>query len=173
MSRVNFNNNAGRQIATVIGARLDVARMYLAAQIKADISQSGTLRYNPTLKSGRASKQQKTIYNFTHSLPGNPPFKQTGTYRRSITSERSGLVARVGTNMILGRWLELGTRKMKPRPHIRANLIKHVGTIRSIVCATIKPGEMNVTSNQSRGGRFGIGAVEAGYAVQYKYWTGN
>lgn len=144
--------------------RVKAACVYLAGQIKADISQSGTLRYNPTTKKGTPSKSQKTIYNVTHSRPGNPPFKQTGNYRRQMTWEVDGLTGRVGTNAPQGRALELGTPHMAARPHIVPNLVKHTGTITQILTGAMRPGGLpGVTSNQFRSGHLGAGAAEAGY----------
>jgi hypothetical protein len=57
------------------------------------------------------------------SPPGQPPHKQTGHLRRSITWELvSDTVARVGTNIKYGRWLELGTKRMSPRPWLVRSL---------------------------------------------------
>lgn len=151
-----------------MGRRIDAACMYLASQVKADISQPGTLRYGGSRDAkGRYVKgtsKTKTVYNFTHSRPGNPPYKQMGTLRASITWERSGLVGRVGTNLMYGLYLELGTGTMAPRPFLRPAVIKHKGTLTSILTATIKPGELPaVSSNQFRPGHFGAGAKAAGY----------
>jgi len=59
--------------------------------------------------------------NTYRSKPGEPPRVQTGTLRRSITHELSKAVpvARVGTNVVYGKHLELGTRNMAPRPFMR------------------------------------------------------
>jgi hypothetical protein len=151
------------KIKSVISKRIAAACIHLTNAIKVDISQSGTLRYNKTLKSGKASKAQKTVYNFTHSRPGNPPYKQTGQYRRSIAYEVVNLVGRVGTNMPLGKWLELGTRHMAPRPHILANFLKHKQAITAIIQATIKPGELVIGPTEHRSGHIGEGGRKAGY----------
>ena len=52
------------------------------------------------------------------SPPGSYPFKQTGHLRRSIAMEmdRQLHLARVGTNVKYGKFLELGTVKMVARP---------------------------------------------------------
>lgn len=71
------------------------------------------------------SRQKKpTVTLQTHSLPGEYPRKQTGDLRRRITYEvdKDSLVAHVGTNLLYGKFLELGTKKMRPRPFLRRTL---------------------------------------------------
>lgn len=62
------------------------------------------------------------------SLPGEPPHVDTGRLRSSITHEVEetlfGIIGRVGTNVEYGRYLELGTSKMLPRPWLRPALRK-------------------------------------------------
>lgn len=62
----------------------------------------------------------------TPSRPGEPPHVDTGRLRSSITHEveetLTGIVGRVGTNVVYGRFLELGTSKMKARPFLRPAL---------------------------------------------------
>ncbi len=62
------------------------------------------------------------------SAPGEPPHKDTGTLGRSIDREtfrRDGdFIGRIGTNLNYGRYLELGTRTLEPRPYLRPALDK-------------------------------------------------
>jgi len=57
------------------------------------------------------------------SAPGQPPAPDTGKYRQSIHRQlfkkNHEIIGVVGTDLDLGAWLEFGTRKMAPRPHIR------------------------------------------------------
>ena len=65
----------------------------------------------------------KTFYGANPSAPGEPPHKQTGTLRARVTYDvLASLVGRVGTSLLYGRWLELGTRKMAARPWLRVAL---------------------------------------------------
>jgi HK97 gp10 family phage protein len=166
--KVNWLGNAYISgLAGEMKRRTSAASIRLSAGVKAEISQAGTLRYGK----GSRSKQSKTIYNFTHSAPGNPPYKQTGRLRASITWELvpigGGLVVigRVGTNVKYARWLELGTSKMKARPFLRRTLIKYMPELRAILTKKIGgPGLPDIVSNQSRAGILGRGGKAAGFS---------
>lgn len=60
------------------------------------------------------------------SDPGEYPRKVSGHLRRNIQAEfdRSILTSRVGTNVIYGKHLETGTRKMKRRPWMSRGLLE-------------------------------------------------
>lgn len=60
------------------------------------------------------------------SRPGEPPRVDMGRLRSSITHEIVGMVGRVGTNVKYGRYLELGTSKMLPRPWLIPALKKSI-----------------------------------------------
>lgn len=159
-----MGNQFAQQMRAEMRRRTSAASIRLANRIRAEISQPGTLRYST------GKSKQRTVYNFTHSRPGNPPYKQTGQLRRSIAWELvtvglgATVVGRVGTNLKYGRYLELGTGRMARRPYIVGTLRKHEGEIRSILLAQIGPGGLqSIVSNQFRSGHFGSGARGAGY----------
>lgn len=147
------------------------AAIRLNNRIKAEISQAGTLRYNPATKRGKVSKAFRTIYNFTHSAPGNPPFKQSGHLRRMIMWELAtvgtggpAVVGRVGTNLKYGRYLELGTRRMRRRPFIVATLRRYESEIRSILIGGIAAGGLgSIGPVSNRSGILGRGGIGAGF----------
>lgn len=62
----------------------------------------------------------------TPSRPGEPPHVDTGRLRASVTHEVEknlfSIIGRVGTNVEYGRYLELGTSRMSPRPWLRPAL---------------------------------------------------
>ena len=160
-----YHSNARQykaQFTRQIHQRVTAASIYLTGQIKADISQPGTLRYNPVGKTGKRLKTSRTVYNFTHSRPGNPPFKQTGNLRMSIAYEVLQLVGRVGSSIKNPKYpyyLEMGTRRMAARPYLRRALIVHRVALKQILTRTIPPdGLAPVRSNQFRSGHFGRGA---------------
>jgi len=68
------------------------------------------------------------------SKPGEVPRVQTGTLRRSITHEMHDTlpIGRVGTNVVYGKYLCCGTRRMKPRPFMRPSLLRTQAAITAI-----------------------------------------
>jgi HK97 gp10 family phage protein len=65
----------------------------------------------------------KKSFGTSPSSPGEPPGVDTGRLRKSITHEIEealwDIIGRVGTNVEYGKWLELGTKDMSPRPYLR------------------------------------------------------
>ena len=81
------------------------------------ISGTGVMGALGVVRAVKATRRK--IYGAFPSAPGEPPRKQTGHLRRSVTREvlpGDSPIARVGTNVKYGRWLELGTSRMQPRP---------------------------------------------------------
>lgn len=80
---------------------------------------------------GRSYRRGSVVH--VASAPGTAPAVDTGRLRSSITHEIGrdprGLVARVGTNVRYAVYLELGTRKMRPRPFLRPALQAAKGTV--------------------------------------------
>lgn len=169
MGRVEWNGEKWqKQFNTDIRLRVTAAAIYLTNVIKADISQPGTLVYS-VIPGG---KFKRTIRNFTHSLPGNPPYLQTGRLRGSIAWElvdstrvgEPGIYSRVGTNLKYGLYLETGTRKMSARPYIKINMMKHRETLKAILTRKIGPGNLPpIVPNVYRSGYLGAGARKLGY----------
>jgi HK97 gp10 family phage protein len=89
----------------------------------------------------KANKGKAKTYGAVRSLPGEPPRKQTGQLRRSISTEVYGLVGRVGPSMEDGlypKYLELGTRHMQPRPWLRRALDESRAAITAILGKPIR-----------------------------------
>lgn len=155
-----------REMRAEYRKNIAAAAIYLVNVIKADISQPGTLRYS-VIPGG---KFKKTVYGFTRSRPGNPPYLQTGLLRSSIGWEfvkggpSNAELASVGTALKYGLYLEKGTRKMAARPFIEVNLRKHAATISAILTKRLGPGGIPpIISNQFRSGYLGEGARKVGY----------
>lgn len=69
------------------------------------------------------------------SAPGDYPRKVRGWLRRNVQMEVSYEEGkgRVGTNVPYGRWLELGTRRMKRRPWLSRGLAEMQAVLKSIM----------------------------------------
>jgi phage gpG-like protein len=106
--------------------RLTACAILLAGYAKRLVSTAGT-------GTAGKGKKKKRVYGAKPSAPGDPPAKQTGRLRASITWELSGRTARVGTNLLYGRFLELGTRLMAARPWLRRSLAECADRIRAIL----------------------------------------
>lgn len=172
-ARVNWQGDKwAKAFKAEMRKRTSAAAIRLKSQVQADISQAGTLRYDTgggRDKRGRFLGKQRTVYNFTHSRPGNPPYKQTGHLRRSMAWELIDtgptFVGRVGTNLKYGRALELGTRRVRARPYLRPALRRNWPLLSAILLKRFPPGGLpGISSNQSRSGHFGAGARKAGFS---------
>ena len=92
----------------------------------------------PGTAQGRSKKTGRyaRVYGAARSKPGEPPRKQTGRLRASVTYEidERTLTARVGTNVKYGRYLELGTKRgIAPRPWLRRALAECRAKIDSLL----------------------------------------
>lgn len=79
---------------------------------------------------------KKRTVTYVVSKPGEPPRKQTGHLRRSVTYEvdRENLTARVGTNVTYGKYLELGTKRgLAPRPWLRPALARVAARVNELL----------------------------------------
>jgi len=82
--------------------------------------------------SGTGRVKGKQTGPVVRSQPGEPPRKQTGRLRASVTHEvdAATLTARVGTNVEYGKHLELGTKRgLAPRPWLRRALLEVKGRV--------------------------------------------
>jgi phage gpG-like protein len=85
---------------------------------------------------GTGKVKGKRVGPVVHSAPGEPPRKQTGRLRASVTYEvdAKALQARAGTNVEYGRHLELGTKRgIKPRPWLRRAVAECSAQIQSLL----------------------------------------
>jgi HK97 gp10 family phage protein len=79
-----------------------------------------------SMSSGGGRSYRRGGVTHVASAPGTAPAVDTGRLRASITHELGrdsrGLYARIGTNVRYAVYLELGTRRMRPRPFLRPAL---------------------------------------------------
>jgi hypothetical protein len=140
---VDYTAKALKAIYELMGKRLEAGAMYLENSIKEEISLTGVgqaaVPKGTKLASGRVTRRPKRtrIYGFARSKPGEPPRKQFGHLRRSITHDvdKANLTARVGTTLKVGRYLELGTRRMAARPYLRSTYLRVAPQIAQIFMA--------------------------------------
>jgi phage gpG-like protein len=86
-----------------------------------------------SIQKGSKGKRQD---NVARSQPGEPPRKQTGRLRASVTDEvdEATLTARVGTNVKYGKYLELGTKRgISPRPWLRRALAEMQSEVNTLL----------------------------------------
>ena len=118
-----------------MGRRLDACAIAVEGRAKVLIGREGAepAAVGRTTRTGRKIRKGSLVYGAQRSLPGEPPRKQTGRLQSSVAHERSGMVARVGTNVIYGRWLELGTTHMAARPWLRRSLVEMTPAVNAII----------------------------------------
>jgi HK97 gp10 family phage protein len=90
-------------------AVVDLAAVELQRLMKLQLSHAGAGRQHAGLR-------------YKSSAPGDSPAVQTGHLRRSVQIDRKDVAmlrARVGTDLMYGLYLEVGTRKMQARPWVR------------------------------------------------------
>jgi hypothetical protein len=109
-----------------VGGRDDKGKFKVVGKIKAgdsDRARQTRLR-DRKVWLGEYSRKSKgsVIFNASHAPAGEPPYKQTGRLRASITWEKPGpMVRRVGTNVKYARNQELGIT-VNPHPFLRPGL---------------------------------------------------
>ncbi len=111
--------------------KLAAAALTVEARVKERLSVPGTAPARATTGSSGRRLRRGRVYGARRSAPGESPYKQYGHLRRSITHEvdAAALTARVGTNLLYGRVLELGGRKVAARPYLRPALAESRGKI--------------------------------------------
>jgi hypothetical protein len=59
-----------------------------------------------------------------HSRPGEPPYRQSGELQESIFARPlpGRMQVQVGTSSMVGLYMELGTRRIAPRPWLRRTM---------------------------------------------------
>lgn len=137
-----FGNAYINEVEFHIGRQLDKAAIHLVNKIKKKLSVPGTASAirSFTYKYGGETfnvRKKGRVYGAVHSEPGEPPRKQTGRLRASITWDQSGKHSRrVGSNVIYARRLEVEL----DRPYLRSTLAEESGRIAEIIGKPMKGG---------------------------------
>ena len=128
------------EIRRTAGEAIVRATVYLWQQCRQAVGEpnSGERRKHRTKKTKSGRPASYTVYPHP-SREGDPPRKRTGWLQNNIVYEVIGTVGspvgRVGVreNAIYGAYLELGTRRMKPRPWLLATARKYFIQLQAIV----------------------------------------
>jgi HK97 gp10 family phage protein len=134
-------------VARVVRNNNDRKRLYSDTMVKR-LKASANLVRNEAIRSILKGPATGRIYkrrSVTHqaSAPGEAPMSDTGTLARSVyiddrTTSRTNLRIAVVAGSRYARWLEYGTRKMRPRPFMSPALQSQVNRIRNILRAAFR-----------------------------------
>jgi HK97 gp10 family phage protein len=123
---------------------LDMLGLKLTSELRLELSKPGTGRVYTTLfftHNGNAIPYG-TRTPHTASAPGEPPAVDTGQLRASyghgVERELNGATLSIGTGSPYAAYLEFGTSKIAPRPHLRPVMARNHGTIRDDVADGIR-----------------------------------
>jgi hypothetical protein len=119
-----YGTSVKAKIDRDVGRRINMAARWLQNRIREQLSRSQPTKGTGTKKRGMEP-----------SAAGEYPKKVLGHLRRNVQSEFDPVEpsARVGTNVKYGKYLEMGTRKMKPRPWLSLAIREFRRGIKSIL----------------------------------------
>lgn len=124
MSVVWYGPQVTQQVNNLAGKRVQAAGIQLKNRVREKLSRS-----QPTIGTG-IHKQ-----GLDPSKPGEYPKKVIGHLRRNVADEfdAAAMTSRVGTNVLYGKFLELGTSRMAPRPFLTKGLYEFADELGVIV----------------------------------------
>jgi hypothetical protein len=129
-----YGNEAMIYLRTQAGDRLDRATDAMVNHARREMSIPNTrMVQSSKTKSGLIAVPNTK--GAEPSKPGEYPRKGWGHLRIHVVKEMSAdrMRARIGTNVIYGKWLELGTRFMKRRPWLSRTLSETYDRVRRIM----------------------------------------
>ena len=134
-----FGKKVMEEYKNKVAARLDTAAIMVVNDV---VKSFGNPPAEPDGKRGFKKNSSKSWKRKHHSIPGQPPFVQTGHLRRSITFDAPDkLTRRVGSTLkpeqegghSYAYYLEVGTAKMQARPYLRPAVLRNKKKILEIV----------------------------------------
>lgn len=158
-------NLAGVIRAAGLGSANGLNRVGIAMvnDVKRELSKPGRGRVyvvgkTPTKGDKVAGRKHRT---HTASAPGDPPAVDTGRYRASWTyfvqRTLGAPVLFIGTPSVIGGYLEFGTRRMAPRPHLRPVVARFATRIPRIVRDEVAAQQRAAVSGLGRSLRLAFG----------------
>src|SRR3712207_4912965 len=107
-----YGDGFERMVREEMRKRLAVAAEGVRAEVVKSIRKS--------VFESRAGSNGRRFFRLVRSRPGEPPRAETGTLMKSIfyhvdPDENRAIV---GTTLDYGAWLEVGTKRIKPRPYL-------------------------------------------------------
>ena len=135
---MTWNDSYIREMERTIGQRVQAAGYHLVSAIRRNISIPSRTVTMGTVTKGKNKGAPKKILGprgSNRSKPGQFPHKDFGRLRSSIAQDYNAatLTTRVGTTVPYGKYLELGTQKMRPRPWLRRTLAEERKKIEDII----------------------------------------
>lgn len=128
MSANYHTGNAQRQIERGLQANLKAAAM---------IWHGGVIRLLRGGRSGATYKIPGTMRYYQASAPGEAPATRLGDLRTSYRFIVQTSEAAVGSPLDYALWLEKGTSKMAPRPHLQPAYQQNKGRIHAALEANV------------------------------------
>lgn len=106
-------------------------------QVKMDlaVAEGAMIIHGEAVRSIQAHMSKGITYgNHTASKPGYPPNTDTGRLVQSISVEkRKDMEWAVGTNNLVGVWMEFGTKNIAPRPWLSRAFVKTSKKVQAII----------------------------------------
>lgn len=125
---MEWNDACIDDIEKQLAKNLEKAAIHLVNKIKVKVNRSQPYHIV-------RGKKGRYYVGDDPSKPGEAPKKVRGDLQRSITYEMADdkLSAKVGTNLVYGFWLELGSARMQARPFLRNTLQEESGKIEELL----------------------------------------
>lgn len=137
-----FGRKVLEQYKQNFSQRLDKVSIMVVNDIKESFGSPTALPEGGVKDSRGKAISAKKWRQGQHSAPGEPPFVQTGTLRRSITYNKiNEMTSHIGSTLkpegdsahSYAYWLEIGNSRMKARPYLRPAILRNKKKIMEII----------------------------------------
>ena len=129
--RLNFfGDEVSREIDRCLEDNLDLAGFSTLNEIQELLNRNqATKKVGQTISEKSGRKIGGTKVGLNPSAPNTPPKRVTATLQKSYNWSRVGLKGRLGSPLKYAKFLEFGTTKMEPRPHLLLAFTLNMSTI--------------------------------------------